>query len=107
MKKMVFKNPAGLTAEVTVPDKLDEDLINVLFTAILGSLTAITYLENEEYKRHFLLRFTSGIGDQVKSLIHSCQLSTRISETPDNDKAIIENLLGSLHKRETDEGKDV
>ena len=107
MKKIVFKNPAGLTAEVTIPDGLDEDLINVLFTAILGSITAINYLENEEYKRHFLLRFVSGIGDQVNSLIHSCQLSTRISDTTEADRTVIENLLGSLHKRNTDEGKDV
>lgn len=90
--------PSGLTVTAAVPSNTDLDLMDVLFKAILGALSVIELVQDEESKRAFLVRYVSAVVGETNGLAHSSQLSNQFNANSAVEKAV-EDLLKSLHKR--------
>ena len=99
--------PNGYAVTVTVPSKLDPELVELAFRALLGGLVAVSQAYTEETCREYLVRFVASIMKESDSAAKSTQMNNRMNNS--SSSRIIDELLKSIHKKDdnvSQEGTD-
>ncbi len=103
--QILLPNQASLAAEV--PVDFADDVMKLLFTSVLGALHGIKFLQDDELRSSFILRFTGEIVSLTENSVRTVQMANQLdtgSKVEDAAK-IIEQFLASLGKKDQDKPK--